>query len=259
MEGQVPGGVPGEFPLVGHGDDVAILHVVPIAVADGPARRLGRRRTRRVALEEGVDVEVVELFRPDHPGQSLALDAAMFIIGDVALERGVECVPLLLRRRDNVVEILEGVADVHSRQPHAERLATARRDAALRMEACLRSLGRRRGRQLTLDDIPVESVLVRPGPDVARRVVHRPVRRCGGGRDEGGATGIPRGVEVCIHRGHVRRVARAEVHAVVLPEGLLQGRAPRRPEDRVAGEVEWSKPEVVALQGRAIGLVVAQE
>ena len=40
VKGQVPGGVPGIFPLVGHGDDVAVEQVPPVAGC-GPHRRLG--------------------------------------------------------------------------------------------------------------------------------------------------------------------------------------------------------------------------
>jgi hypothetical protein len=37
VEGQVPGGVPGIFPLVGHRDDVRVHHVRPLGVADAGA------------------------------------------------------------------------------------------------------------------------------------------------------------------------------------------------------------------------------
>src|SRR5262249_18245122 len=37
MEGQVPGRVPRVLPLVGHGDDVVVDHVPPLAVPDAPA------------------------------------------------------------------------------------------------------------------------------------------------------------------------------------------------------------------------------
>ena len=41
VEGEIPGGVPGILPLVRHGDDVAVVHVVPVVVA---------RRRLRIAL-----------------------------------------------------------------------------------------------------------------------------------------------------------------------------------------------------------------
>ena len=41
MEGEVPRGVPGILPFVRHGDDVGVVHVVPLRIA---RRLLGRRR-----------------------------------------------------------------------------------------------------------------------------------------------------------------------------------------------------------------------
>mmetsp|Transcript_5220 Transcript_5220/g.11626 ORF Transcript_5220/g.11626 Transcript_5220/m.11626 type:complete len:312 (+) Transcript_5220:949-1884(+) len=73
VEGEVPGGVPGELPLVRHGDDVAVEHVVPISVPDAAAL-LRHRLAGLVALEEEVEVVVVELLGPDHPRQRLPLN-----------------------------------------------------------------------------------------------------------------------------------------------------------------------------------------
>ena len=43
VEGEVPGGVPGILPLVGHRDHVVIVEVAPACVATVPARRRRRR------------------------------------------------------------------------------------------------------------------------------------------------------------------------------------------------------------------------
>ena len=71
VERQIPGGVPGVLPLVGHRDDVAVVEVPPLGVAPRqPAR--GRRWHRGIAVEPGADVVVIELLRPEQPGVGLA-------------------------------------------------------------------------------------------------------------------------------------------------------------------------------------------
>ena len=91
VERQVPGGVPRVLPLVGHGHDVVVDHVEPRLVAGPPP---GRRPQRvDVALAQpAVDVEVVALLGPQHPGQRLAHDR-LGIVGH-------------RRRRDGLVELV---------------------------------------------------------------------------------------------------------------------------------------------------------
>ena len=47
VEGEIPGGVPGILPLVGHRDDVAVVQVGPVACCGRDCRLGGRRRLRR--------------------------------------------------------------------------------------------------------------------------------------------------------------------------------------------------------------------
>ena len=69
-EGQIPGGVPGVLPGVGHGDDVAVVEVPPLPIANlGPLR--GRRRLPRVAGQPSLDIEVIELLAPEQPREGL--------------------------------------------------------------------------------------------------------------------------------------------------------------------------------------------
>ena len=78
VEGEVPGGEPGVFPLVGHRDDLGGADVAPIVVA--AALALGRRRRLgRVAAQPGLDFVVVELLRPEQAGEGLALDQARVV------------------------------------------------------------------------------------------------------------------------------------------------------------------------------------
>ena len=72
VEPQVPGGEPGELPLVGHRDHVAGVQVRPLRGC-GPCRRSGGGAgRRRVAFQPVVDDVVEELLGPEHPREGLA-------------------------------------------------------------------------------------------------------------------------------------------------------------------------------------------
>src|SRR5208337_3169470 len=71
VECQIPGRVPGVFPLVGHDNHVSVVKVTPLVIAAGLTRRR-RRWLTRVAVEPGPDVVVVELLAPDHACKALA-------------------------------------------------------------------------------------------------------------------------------------------------------------------------------------------
>ena len=62
--------------LSGHRDDVAVVEVRPLVVPAVLAR-LGGGGARRVAVEPVVDDVVVELLRPEQPGERLALHGAL--------------------------------------------------------------------------------------------------------------------------------------------------------------------------------------
>ena len=81
---QIPGGVPGILPFVGHRDDVGIVEIAPLAVAAAQARR-GRRMLARIAVEPARYIEMVELLAPDHARKCLALHRARIGRVDVAL------------------------------------------------------------------------------------------------------------------------------------------------------------------------------
>ena len=77
VEGEIPGGIPGVLPLIGHGDDIEVMQMFPVAVAAGPTL-CGRSRHRRVAGEPLLDIIVVDLFVPEHTGQCLPLNGTIF-------------------------------------------------------------------------------------------------------------------------------------------------------------------------------------
>ena len=109
MEGEVPGGEPGVFPGVGHGQHVGRREVAPLAVAAARAPP-GRRRLERVALQPAPHVVAVELLRPDQPGGGLPEDGAGIRVREAVLQLLVErvrlgpplpeCGPVLLHGAD---------------------------------------------------------------------------------------------------------------------------------------------------------------
>mmetsp|Transcript_25159 Transcript_25159/g.63828 ORF Transcript_25159/g.63828 Transcript_25159/m.63828 type:complete len:562 (+) Transcript_25159:1435-3120(+) len=238
VEGQVPGRVPRELPLVRHGDDVAVDHVVPVAVADR-APLGGRRRAAGVAFEEGVDVVVVELLAPDHAGQRLALDPLAVLRVHVLLQYLVEGVRLFLAHRADGVEARKGLRDVCLAQPQAPRGLAAGRHCLLGVEASLRASLAGLGGRLSLENVATEGVPVRARGLAARGVVHgapAPLRRCEAAlRVEGAVDLLP-----CLLRDL------AEV-------GALPGLG------GVAREVEGPQPSIITRERGAVGLVLADE
>src|SRR6516162_10606694 len=69
---QVPGGIPGIFPFVGHRNDVGVIKSRPFVIA-ATFSALGWWRPCGIAFEPGVYVEVVELLRPQEAGECLSL------------------------------------------------------------------------------------------------------------------------------------------------------------------------------------------
>ena len=73
MKRQVPGGVPGIFPFVRHGDDIFVVEVWPIVITTiEPFLRW--RRIVQVSLKPTLYDIVIVLLRPEQPGEALAHD-----------------------------------------------------------------------------------------------------------------------------------------------------------------------------------------
>src|ERR1700733_12701654 len=74
VKSQIPGSVPGIFPLVWHRNNVGIVKMGPFVVTT--ELTLSRWRwLRRVTFQPLSDIVVEILLTPDHPGQCLALHA----------------------------------------------------------------------------------------------------------------------------------------------------------------------------------------
>ena len=77
MEGQVPRCVPGIFPFVRHRHDAFVVKMPPLAVT--ALLTFGRRRwLRRIAIQPLLDDVMIKLFAPQHPGERLPLNGAVF-------------------------------------------------------------------------------------------------------------------------------------------------------------------------------------
>ena len=89
MKRQVPCRVPGILPLVWHGDDVAVQHVEPFNVA-ADSLACSDQRMSVMLGQPPVEIEIVILLGPEHPGQRLAVDAtfilAQFLRSDALIE-----------------------------------------------------------------------------------------------------------------------------------------------------------------------------
>ena len=81
VEGEVPGRVPRVLPLVGHGEHVAVVHVVPVLVPGGGLAG-GAEGIGAPLREPLVHVVSVELLRPEHARQGLT-----HYVGRIGVER----------------------------------------------------------------------------------------------------------------------------------------------------------------------------
>ncbi len=91
VEGQVPRRIPWVFPLVGHGDDIAVQHVEPFGVA-GCASAIAHQRMSVMLLQPPVDVEIVILLGPEHSCQGLPMHAALVFAQTFGSDAVVELV-----------------------------------------------------------------------------------------------------------------------------------------------------------------------
>mmetsp|Transcript_54358 Transcript_54358/g.116069 ORF Transcript_54358/g.116069 Transcript_54358/m.116069 type:complete len:288 (-) Transcript_54358:964-1827(-) len=256
MEGQIPRSVPRELPLVWHGDDVAIRHVVPITVSDG-ASLLWRLRAVFVAFEKGEDVIVVELLRPDHTSQGLPLNAFVLFVLDVALQACVELIGFVTAGLHDGVEGAEWILASFGRLQHSfDDLGATCRDDSLQNECCLCSSRGLSCAPVALDHIAVEGILVWASTDLAARMVK--LRRAGGRRKcESLLTRVPITVETGVHGIHVVSSSRREVLLVVFSE--REGRWRSRRGVLVLAEIERPQVIIGAFDCFHIRLVVANK
>src|SRR3990167_11127651 len=108
MKAEVPGSIPGIFPLVGHGYHVVVYHVEPFPVPyvlpgpDGPD-------VGSMLPQPLVEIEIIVLLRPEHAGQRLTHHFPRFLIYGGRGDRIIKLVRLRFSRGHGLVEAPERV------------------------------------------------------------------------------------------------------------------------------------------------------
>ncbi len=119
VESEIPGRVPGVFPLVGHREDFAIVEMPPLVIPARPA--LARRRgLSDVSAEPSLDVVPVVLLAPEQPRDGLAEDPALVGSERCGGDRPVEFVGFGDPRREDGLVVGEG-PDRRARSSYSRR------------------------------------------------------------------------------------------------------------------------------------------
>ena len=102
MKRQVPGGEPGIFAFIRHGNDSVIYHMLPFAVSCRHVANLGRTST--AFSEPFGQVEEVVLLAPKHPRQRLPHDIGRVFADTDRSDRVIERVGLAPAQFDRLFE-----------------------------------------------------------------------------------------------------------------------------------------------------------
>ena len=200
---QVPGGVPGIFPLVRHRDDVGVVQMHPLVIAAAPTFG-GRRNLPRIALDPFRHVEIEILLAPDHAGKGLALHELGVGGLEIALQFAEELIGFSGPLIDHAIEIPKRPRRRRARQAHMDADRTLRGHLEAEMRGRLGSfVNRRDGVLAAVNQIFVKAVL--EWPRSARRIQPSAVGRIFGQQP--------------LHRGPARAAGRAMVRA----EGFMLG------------------------------------
>lgn len=127
VKAQIPCGIPRIFPFVRHGDDIAVLEMLPFMVPAFKTFRRGRRLSC-IAVEPVFDVIGIQLFIPEHSGEGLPLDSFFVFVLYVGLQRGVEIIRFPYPVGKDLIEIGKGVVLERVCQSHPDSSAAAAGD-----------------------------------------------------------------------------------------------------------------------------------
>ena len=161
VEREVPGGVPGVFPLVRHRQEIVVVEVAPAGVPPRLPHR-GRRRLGRIAVEPRGDGVVVELLAPDHSREGLSHDVGLVFRRVLRPHGRVVLVGLADAVGERPFEAraeIQRLARIVAREPHPQLDAIARRDHEAIPARHLRALPRRVDGRIAGDDVVVDAVL----------------------------------------------------------------------------------------------------
>ena len=166
VKSEIPCRVPRVLPLVGHGDDVVVEHVEPLAVPDRD-RRWRVERVHAVLAQPHVDVEKVVLLRPEEPAERLAHDVGGVCARRWGREGLIELVSL-------VPTVVHGFVEGRERARRLRRVGQAKPDLNRSAGSDLESIVGGRlgtlGRRVYCSAIPVHDKRVEGVFDVGTRV-----------------------------------------------------------------------------------------
>src|SRR5712691_1235186 len=161
VESEIPGGVPGVFPLVWHGDDITVEEMLPVVIAPVPAVRR-RCRVQGIPFEPVLDHIVEELLGPEEASIGLAHHLVFCFPKSCWDTTGIETVGLTTTLHHYAVEVsaeyawrrlmlgIETQSEVHF---------TPGWHLTPVVERCFRAACRRiNRRRLAMHDVGIESV-----------------------------------------------------------------------------------------------------
>ena len=126
MKRQIPGRIPGIFPLVRHGDHVGVEHVEPSVLRTSWRGGL-EQRMALVLAQPLLQVEVVVLLGPEHSRQRLAVHPALIVVQRVGRDPFVEFVGVGDAAFEYLLETAEGIFYLGGCQTQTDRLCCRRR------------------------------------------------------------------------------------------------------------------------------------
>ena len=127
MKSEIPGRIPGIFPLVGHGEHVAVEHVEPLGIS-GFAVRVPEQGVSFVLVQPFVQIEVVVLLAPEHSGERLAMHAALVLTQCFWGDPLVEFVRVRQAGLEYLLKIAEGIRRGLRAEPQPHYFTASRGD-----------------------------------------------------------------------------------------------------------------------------------
>src|SRR5664279_3457308 len=103
LKREIPSRKPRELPLVGHGENAHGVQVAPVHIALAFAG-IGRREVGIVTFQPAVNVPVIKQLAPEHAGECLPLNAALFRSGSRGMYGFVEFVGFCAPGSDGFVD-----------------------------------------------------------------------------------------------------------------------------------------------------------
>src|SRR4029077_17478265 len=157
LKRQIPSCKPRELPLVGHGENAHGVQVAPVQVTQAFAG-IGRREFGIVPFHPAVDVPVIKQLAPEHPGERLPLDPALFRSGFGGIYGFVEFVGFCVPGSDGFLDRTKWILQFLWSQPKAQYPRFARSERLLIPDAGFGATLRGIDGRLTVNHVAVKAV-----------------------------------------------------------------------------------------------------